>query len=236
MKNGTEAPVYLLLKWIWLVYQALILPFAALYLSTPQTRLSVIPLGRIVLFLLGAAFLVLWLIAQSLLAMYRFPLGTPAARRLVSGHVLQFVLILLTGTSWTFAFYLSFFTTLTAIVLMVLILSAWKLLARPGRWFRVFLFIALAFFCLLFLQIFIGPLLIGFSGLLPWQKALDIAAIAANIGFTVHALYGFSIFARPGPPVPQFDLEWQRWAPATVIVLILSAAAAVVVAGIRGIQ
>ena len=236
MKNGTDAPVYRLLKWIWLLYQALILPLSALYLSTPQTRLSVIPLARIILFLLGAAFLVLWLIAQSLLALYRFPLGTPTALRLVSGHVLQFVLILLAGASWPFTFYLSFFTTLTAIVIMVLILSAWKLLARPGRWLRVFLFIVLALSCLLFLQIFLGPLLIGFSGLRPWPKTLDIAAMAANIGYTVQALYGFSIFARPGPRVPLFDREWQRWAPATVIMLMLSAAAAVVVGGIRGIQ
>ena len=173
---------------------------------------------------------------QSLLALYRFPLGTPGALGLVSSHALQFVLILLAGASWMFSFYLSFFTTLTAIVIVALILSAWKLLTRPRHWLRVLLFVSLALLCLLFLQIFLGPLIIGFSGLLSWQIGLDIAAMAANIGYTVHALYSFSSFARPGPRLPLFDQEWQRWAPPTVIILILSAAAAVVVGGIRGIH
>jgi hypothetical protein len=236
MRNENDSPAYRLLKWTWLFYQSLILPLSALYLSSPQSRLSVIPVARIGLFVLGAAFVVLWIIAQSLLSMYRFPLGTAPALRLVSGQVLQIVLILLAGASWTFAFYLSFFTTLTAIIIIVLVVSAWKLLARPRRWLRVMLFVSLVFICLLFLNIFLGPLLIGLSGLQPWQRMLDIAAMAVNAGLTVMILYGYSIFSRPAPRVSMFDQEWQRWAPATAIMLILSAAAAVVIAGIRGIQ
>ncbi|MCJ7611298.1 MAG: hypothetical protein MUP19_03470 [Candidatus Aminicenantes bacterium] len=236
MRNGNDSPSYRLLKWAWLLFQASILPVSALYLSTAPSELSVIPVARIALFLLGSAFLVFWLIGQSLLAMYRFPLGTAPALRLVSGQALQFVLIFLAGASWTFAFYLSFITKLAAVIILVMILAGWKLLARPLRLFRVLFYLCLAFLCLLFLNIFLGPLLIGLSGLQSWQIAVDIAAMTLNIGQTVYTLYSYSIFARPSRLSPLYDRAWQKWAPATVILLILSAVAAAVIAGTRGIQ
>jgi len=236
MDKVNVSPVYRLLKWIWLLFQASILPVSAIYLSTPPAELSVIPVARIGLFLLGAAFLVFWLIGQSLLAMYRFPLGTAVAARLVGSQAFQFVLIVLTGASWTFAFYASFITTLTAVIIIVMILSGWKMLARPVRWLKVFFYLCLAFLCLLFLNIFLGPLFIGFTGLETWQVVLDIAAMALSIGQTVYALYSFSIFGRPTRLGPLYDKAWQKWAPATVIVLIISAVAAVVIAGTRGIH
>jgi len=236
MSNENVSPAYRLLKWIWLLLQASILPISALYLSTPPSELSLIPVARLLLFFLGAAFLVFWLIGQSLVAMYRFPLGFGPAVRLVGGHSLQLALIFLTGASWTFAFYSSFFATLAAVVIIFLLLAAWKLLARPVRWLRVFFFVCFAALCLTFLNIFLGPLLIGFSGLKTWPTVLDIAAMALNIGNMVYALYSFSIFAKPSRLGPHYDRIWQRWAPATVIFLILSAVAALVIAGTRGLH
>jgi hypothetical protein len=73
----TNNRLYLAVKWLWLLVQALILPLATLHAAAvPDGRWPVaVPLPLLVIF--GTAFLVLWLIAQSLLVMARFPL-TPA--------------------------------------------------------------------------------------------------------------------------------------------------------------
>lgn len=234
MGNETDSRAYRLLKWSWLLCQSMILPLSALYLFSPMSNPMIMPFSRIALYLLGAAFLVLWIMAQSLLSMFRFPLSTASALRLVSGQFLQFIVIVLAGNSLAFAFYLSFFTSMTAVVALALIASGWRLLARPFRWFRAMLFFILAGLSFCFMGMFLGPLLSGFSELLFGQTALDIAAAAANIGFTVRILYGFSIFARPGTMDALYDREWQRWAPATFIMLTLSVIIAVTIGGVRG--
>lgn len=234
MGNGMDSRSYRLIKWTWLLYQSSILPLSALYLSSPMSNPIIVPFSRIALYLLGAAFLVLWIMAQSLLSMFRFPLSTASSVRLVAAQFLQLVAIVAAGNSLTFAFYLSFFTSLAAIAILVLITSGWKLLTRPFRWLRALLFLVLAGLVFCLMGIFLGPLLSGFSELLTRQTVLDIAVLAANVGFTVRTLYGFSIFARPDKLDRSFDREWQRWAPATFILLTLSVIVAATIGGVRG--
>jgi len=220
---------YLWIKRAWLLYLAAILPLTAVHLSV-YARKPVSPSPRgFLLYFLGAVFLVLWLIAQSLLGMSRFPLETRPALRLVSASYLQILIVLLLGSSWTYPFYLAFLTTLAAIVILVLIGAGWKCLAPPRSLGKILLFFVFPIFTAPLFWFLLPPLISGLAALRPWQIALEITVIAGTIGILVRTLHGLSIFARPTPLDPLYYREWERWAAPTIIILILSATAAILI-------
>jgi hypothetical protein len=58
--------------------------------------------------------------------------------------------------------------------------------------------------------------------------------LALDSGLIVFSLYRFSVFAPASENDAATTREWERWAAPTIIILILSATAAIVVAGIGG--
>jgi hypothetical protein len=218
-------------KWLWLLLQSLILPLAAFHASSAQVRWPLF-LPALLLYFAGSAFLVLWLIAQSLLAMARFPLTTGGALLLTGGSVAQLVFMAVSGGSLAGAAYGVFFATLAALAAVAVILTFVALGRRAGP-------AAVRLAALLaqlpaagLLWFMMAPLRPAFSGLTTGRTILEGLVMAANSGLIVFSLYRFSIFAPPSELAADYDLEWGRWAAPTIIVLILSAAAAVVVAGI----
>ncbi len=236
MSNGKEEGGYRLLKWVWILYLASLSPLAMIYMSSPESRLGVVSMSRIGLSIFGASFVIFWIATQSLLAVYRFPKGTVPAARLLAGQALQAALALVAAPSWSFALYTCFVSILTALCVLVLALSGWKLLARPIRLFRVLVYVCFVALCFLFYQIFLGPLSIGFSALSGLSLVVIIAAMAVNVVNTVLVLYHFPVLAKPVRLGPDYDRVWQRWAPPTMVLLIASAVAATVMAGVHGIR
>ncbi|MCX6555675.1 MAG: hypothetical protein NTZ12_11800 [Candidatus Aminicenantes bacterium] len=224
--------LYRMVKWLWLLLQASILPLAAVHaIAVPATRWPLI-LPAPLLFFFGTAFLVLWLIAQSLLVMARFPLTLGGALLLIGGTVAQFVFLVASGGSLASAAYSVFIAILAALALVALILTATALFRQIGPlWVRMLALLAqlpvagLVWFLL-------APLRPEFSGLPSWRVLLDWLAMAGNAGLVVFSLYHFSIFSPPALSDEAYAREWERWAAPTIIVLILSAAAAAVLAGI----
>jgi hypothetical protein len=77
-----------------------------------------------------------------------------------------------------------------------------------------------------------APLRPAFSRLPLWREMFEWLILTVNSGLIVFSLYHFSVFVPPAQADAAYDREWERWAAPTIIVLILSAAAAVVVAGV----
>ncbi len=231
MNDEADNRTYRAVKWLWLLLQALILPLAALRAASPRIHWPLV-LPAPLLFLFGAAFLVLWLIAQALLAMARFPLTLRGGLLLVSGTVVQFAFLAASGGSLAEAAYALFFATLAALVVLVVIMAFIAVRRRRGSpWTRLAALLALlpAVGLAWFLA---APLRPAVSRLSFLRQALEWLVLALNSGLILFSLYGFSVFA----PAPENDAayarEWERWAAPTIIILILSAAAAIVLAGI----
>ena len=233
MGNERGNRLYRAIKWLWLLLQALILPLAALHAVAAAIRWPLI-LPAPLVFFVAAAFLVLWLIAQSLLAMARFPLTLKGGALLVGGTVAQFASQVASGGSLPAAAYAVFFATLAALAALVVIMTLFAFrrrlgppLARLAALPALPLALGLAWFLA-------APLPPVFSRLSSWRQALDWLLLALNSGLIVFSLCRFSIFS----PVPENDAayseEWEKWAAPTIIILILSAVAAMVLAGIAG--
>jgi hypothetical protein len=230
MTSGDNNRLYRAVKWLWLLLQALILPMAALYAASPALRW---PLSLPVPLLVFActAFLVLWLIAQSLLAMARFPLTLSGALLMVGGTVVQLAFLVVSGGSLARAAYSVFFATLSALAMVAAVLAIVAMRRRTGH--------PAARMAVLLMQLpvaglvwfMLTPLRPAFSGLPLRREMLEWFFLAVNSGLVVFSLYRFSVFAPPGQADAAYDQEWERWAAPTIIVLILSAAAAAVVAG-----
>jgi hypothetical protein len=232
MSNELGKRLYRSLKWLWLLLQALILPLAALHAVSTRV-LWPLAIPALPLMFIGAAFLILWLMAQSLLAMARFPLTLRGGLLLVGGTVAQFVFLVGSGGSLSEAAYALFFATLAALMALVVIMAV--LAARQRhRPILARLAILLALPAAVGLAWFLSaPLLQTFSRLSSGRQAFEWLVLALNSGLIFFSLYRFSVFA----PLPENDAaytrEWERWAAPTIIVLILSATAAIVLAGIR---
>jgi hypothetical protein len=224
------------LKWVWLLYLASNLPLAMLFLTRDESRVGLISMSRIGVFALAAGFLVFWITTQSLLGMFRYPLAPLLSARVLASQVIQAALVLWASRSWPFVFLTLFMTILTALTLVVLALSGWKLLSRPIRWFRVLVYATFVALCVLFCQIFLGPLIIGLKGMGAMRLVAIIAVIALNSVNTALVLYHFPLPAKPVRLGADYDREWQRWAPRTFILLIASAIAAAVLAAVGGIR
>ena len=220
------------LKWLWLLLQALILPLAVFHATATPLRWP-LAIPAPLLFFAAAVFLVLWLIAQSLLSMARFPLTVKGASVLIGGTLVQFAFTVAAGDSLFAAVYGVFFATLAALAAVLAIMVAVAVRRRLGPPLaRLASLLALlpAAGLLWFLA---TPLLPAFSRLEPWQRALEWLVLAANAGLIAYSLYGFSIFAPPLEKEAAYAREWEKWAAPTIIVLILSAAAAIVLAAVR---
>jgi len=231
MNDRVTNRLFRAVKWLWLLLQALILPLAALHAVSPAVRWPLV-LPAPLLYFAAAVFLVMWLIAQSLLAMARFPLTLKGGLLLAGGTVAQFAFLAASGGSLPAAVYALFFATLAALAAVAAVMVAAALRRRlgpaPAR-----LAALLALLPLFGLVGFLAaPLRPALARLPAWRQALEWLVLALNSGLIVFCLHGFSIFA----PAPENDAattrEWERWAAPTIIVLILSATAAIVIAGI----
>lgn len=222
---------YRAVKWLWLLLQALILPLAALRAASPRIHWP-LALPAPFLFFIGAAFLVLWLIAQSLLAMARFPLTLRGGLLLVGGTVAQFVFLAASGGSLLEAAYALFLAILAALVVLAAIMAVIAVRQRRGSplvRFAALLALLPAAGLAWFLA---APLRPAVLRLPPWRQALEWLVLALNSGLVVFSLYRFSAFAPAQENDDAYAREWERWAAPTIIILILSAAAAIVLAGI----
>ncbi len=220
------------MKWLWLLLQALILPLAAIHAVSTRVRWP-LAMPALLLMSIGAAFLILWLMAQSLLAMARFPLTLWGGLLLVGGTVAQFAFLVGSGGSLFAAAYALFFATLAALMALVTVMAV-VAAGQRHRPFLARLAMLLALLPAAGLAWFLAaPLRQSFSRLWSGQRAFEWLLLALNSGLIFFSLYRFSVFA----PLPENDAaytrEWERWAAPTIIVLILSATAAIVLAGIR---
>ncbi len=222
MSDEQRNKLYGIIKWLWLLLQALLLPLAALHAVSRAVRWP-LSLPAPLLYFAGAAFLVLWLIAQSLLSMARFPLTLKGAVLLVGGTVAQFAFLAASGGSPAAAAYAVFFATLAALVAITGIATAVAFLRHSGPWWaRIAALLAL----------------LPAAGLAWFLAAplrlvpLEWLALALNSALIVFSLYRFSIFASAPENEAAYTEEWEKWAAPTIIILILSAVTAIVLAGI----
>jgi len=231
MISEAHSRLYRTIKWLWLLLQALILPLAALHAVSVPVRWP-LALPAPLLAFAAAAFLVLWLIAQSLLCMARFPLNLRGGLLLVGGTVAQFASLAAAGGSPPAAAYSVFFATLAALAAIVVVMTLFALRRRigpaPARLAALLALLPMAGL----LWFLAAPLRPAFSGLPAWQRALEWLVLALNSGLIVFSLYRLSIFAAPAENAAASDREWASWAAPTIIILILSAVAALVIAGI----
>jgi hypothetical protein len=222
--------LYRAIKWLWLLLQALILPLAALHAVSPRIPWP-LPLPALLLGLVGAVFLIFWLIAQALLAMARFPLTLKGGALLVGGTVAQFAFLVASGGSPAAAAYSLFFATLAALVVLTAIMAAIAASRRIGSP-RARLAALLALLPAAGLVWFLAaPLRPVYSRLPSGRQALEWLVLALNSGLIVFSLYRFSIFAPPAENDAAYTREWERWAAPTIIILILSATAAIALSG-----
>ncbi len=231
MSDRERRRLYHVIKWLWLLLQALVLPLAALHAVSAAVRWPLVLPAPLLIFA-GAAFLVLWLITQALLAMARFPLTLKGALLLVGGTVAQFTFLVASGGSLAAAAYAVFFAILAALAALVAIMAVIAVrrqIGSPRARLTALLALLPAAGLLWFLA---APLRPNISGLSSWRPALDWLVLTLNSGLIVLSLYGFSIFAAPSENDAAYTREWERWAAPTIILLILSAVAAVVLAGI----
>jgi len=230
--------LYRAIKWLWLLLQALILPLAALHAASPAIRwpLTFKPgiagvLPTLLLALVGALFLIFWLIAQALLSMARFPLTLKKGALLVGGTLVQFASLVVSGGSPAAAAYAVFFATLAALIVLVAIMAVMAAKRRIGSP-RARLAALLALLPAAGLAWFLAaPLRPAFSRLASGQQAFEWLVLALNSGLIVFSLYRFSIFAPPPDNDAAYTREWERWAAPTIIILILSATAAIAMSG-----
>ena len=221
MSNSQRNKLYDAIKWLWLLLQALILPLAALHAVSPRIPWP-LSLPALLLALVGAVFLIFWLMAQSLLAMARFPLTLKGGALLVGGTVAQFASLVASGGSLAAAAYALFFATLAALVVLIaimVVLAFRRQLGSPRARLATLLALLPATGLVWFLA---APLRLA---------PREWLVLALNSGLIVYSLYGFSIFAAPAENDAATTREWERWAAPTIIILILSATAAIALAG-----
>ncbi len=220
-------------KGLWLLMQALLLPMAAIYLSRSPLLTFDSELLKILLELAGFFLLILWLIAQSLLIMHRFPLQLAPALRLTAGYLLSFLIIWgLEGTP-LFAAYTAFFTTLLAMIACGACLF-FKTLLESKPTVKQLLIALPMFAAVLFVAAWLFiPLLHGINYLPSLSILAALIVLGINTIATTRALWDKTIFSEVvDDQADQYNAEWQKWAAPTIITLILSATAALLIAAI----
>ncbi|HBA83618.1 MAG TPA: hypothetical protein DCZ95_05935 [Verrucomicrobia bacterium] len=184
----------------------------------------------------GVVYLILWLMAEALLLMCRFPLERAAALKLVVGSLVQFAALVWAGDSPFFAAYVSVYLTLTALwgcaILLLAKVGLEKYRSRQlsGR------FVALALLAFLMASLPPGllfPLLWAGYREMEWLSQLLCGVVLlVNVGLIMRNLIDFSIWGRNDTVRLEYDKEWESWAGPTIIVLILSVVTAVVFVGV----
>ena len=243
--NQRDSRRYRGVKWAWLLLQCAMPVLAALYftqhLKTTGAGAALPPaLAEPLLGLSGALYLVLWIVAESMLSMYRFPLELSDAWPLVGGFTGQFAVLALTGGSVPFAAYAGLYVTLAALLACgFLMLVAGRRMRDGGRLGGRIRLAPLAIGVPAALLVAVLPLVAlwpalrtGLGNLGPARLAVSLCVLAANVVITVRTLIGFSILGQPDPRAAEYDVEWERWAPQTVILLILAATAAAITVGL----
>lgn len=222
--------IYRYNKGLWLLMQAFLLPMAAIYLSRTPLLTFESELLKLLLELVGAFLLILWLIAQALLIMYRFSLKLAPALRLTAGYLLSFIIIWVLEGTPLFAAYTAFFTTLLAIIACgaSLLFHAF----RENKPTLIQLLITLAAFAAVLcvaVWLFV-PLLNGMNHLPPFSILATFIILSINTTATTRSLWGKTIFSNViDDQADQYNAEWERWAAPTIITLILSATAALLI-------
>lgn len=239
---------YRFVKWFWLVAQCTMPILAAFeilryFKAEPGSVFVMFGVDHgIFLALFHASlmlYLVLWLIAESILMMYRFPLEFPAALRLTGSFVLQFTVLTLTGGSLFFAAYTSIFVTLAAVygslAALALIEAARNTSAffrAPWKVLKVWLLVSCALMAgglpLLVLASPVWDVYRKMSG--PYLPG-SMAVLLMYVVFTFRQLKGASVFAEPDPLDEAYMEEWRKWAGPTIILLILVATLSAIVVG-----
>jgi hypothetical protein len=217
-------------KGLWLLMQSLLLPMSAIYLARESLFFFPNDLLKLLFALAGSLLLILWLIAQALLVMHHFPLRLAPALRLTAGYLFSFLIIwALEGTS-LFAAYVAFYTTLLAMTACGagLFFQAFRISKLPVKQ----LLQALPVFVVILIVTawFFMPLLHGMDNLLSTSSLTTFIVLGINTLATTRALWGKTIFsAATNNLEDQYTLEWERWAGPTIITLILSATAALII-------
>ncbi len=245
-----EGKVYYYVKWLWLLTQCAMPVLAVLYVvrfmsTEPESLYFLFSLRQeLFLFLLassGSLYLVLWLIAESLLGMYRFPLKLPAALLLLGGFFIQFIVLSLTGGSPFFAAFTGIYITMAAIFASVFIFVLSRIIrvtpdsfkSSPLKALTIWLGAVFgAVILMLPLVILFSPLWYGFRELNHFIKIINGTIIILNTFSTMKLLKGFTVFGHPDPLDSQYIAEWQKWAPQTIVLLILAVTTAVILGGI----
>lgn len=232
MSSNRNHALYRSAKWVWLFMQCLLLPLSVLYLC--RTDIPPFPTGpwQLLLVISGAVFLISWLIAQSLVAMYRFPLDTAAALQLVVGQPLTLLFIFLLGGLPLFAAFTTFYTTLLALSICAAGLSFVAVKQAKASLKQVMLVLVLLLSGLYWLIWLAIPIYRTLMELPNWKRLLEGLVLAANILATGRTLWGTTIFAKGEELEAVYDEEWQHWAAPTIIGLILSSVTAAVVGGL----
>lgn len=248
MNTESRPAVYRRLKWTWLLAQGAMPALAAAHLArflpaageaAPFSPARFLYHGGLALS--GAMTLILWLIAEALLCMYRFPLGPGGAAALVGGFFVQFLVLAWTGDSILFAAYTGLYVSLAALFGAMALLGGAALRRRvrnpspagprpTAGWIAGLL--AAVSMIVLTLAFLFPPLRAGFAALRPAHRWISGLVLLANTAATLRLLVDFSTWGRPDPRKAEFDREWERWAAPTIVILILGATAAIVAAGI----
>lgn len=225
--------LYKFLKTFWLLAHAAIMPCAIAFLVINNYLSSASPqFNDYVIRITVGLLVVAWIIGMCLISMYKFPLKTNDAAKLILTTVLQFIVIFAVGGNVLFALYSSFLSSLTAIAILILIMAwAFVFLNKKNHKlasFALFLTIIIS----LVIWIISDPFWDNLGRMAMWHGALSLFITLSNIANIVAGFYKISIFSGEIENRKEYDAEWEKWAPATVITFILSTVAAFVVGGI----
>jgi hypothetical protein len=217
-------------KSLWLMMQALVLPMSAIYLSRIPALTLPNELLKILFGLIGSFLLILWLIAQALLIMHNFPLRLAPALRLTAGYLLSFLIIWIIESTALFAAYAAFFTTLLAMLACGAVLFFQTLKQRKLSAKQVFTTIPVFAALLIVTAWLFMPLLHGLSYMPASSSLATLVVLAINTISTTRALWEKTIFSDAlSDQADQYSAEWEKWAGPTIITLILSATAAIII-------
>jgi hypothetical protein len=217
-------------KSLWLMMQALVLPMSAIYLSRIPALTLPNELLKILFGLIGSFLLILWLIAQALLIMHNFPLRLAPALRLTAGYLLSFLIIWIIESTALFAAYAAFFTTLLAMLTCGAVLFFQTLKQRKLSAKQVLTTIPVFAALLIVTAWLFMPLLHGLDYMPASSSLATLVVLAINTISTTRALWEKTIFSDAlSDQADQYSAEWEKWAGPTIITLILSATAAIII-------
>ena len=244
MQPRTLERWYHRIKWTWLLFQCAMPVLAACYVARADPALLGPPawlplptlLVKVLLAVALTVYLILWLIAESVLAMARFPLDFWDAVKLVGGGLGQFIFLLATGGSVCFTAFVSLFLTLAALFgCLVLLLAAEALKrvrARRLPWRGAGAALLAILIGLVPFAVLLPLVARGYRELAGWAQAANGLLLLVQAGLVVRTLVGFSVFGRPDPRQKEYEREWERWAAPTIVLLILTTVAAGMIVGI----